>query len=232
MRWTSPGSSVVRWLVVCSIVSVAACGGSDVVTGPDDTSVPTSITLSPASVALAAVGDTLRVTVAVLDQRGAVMAETVAWSSDDVGVVTVDSQGLVTATGFGTAAVTAVAGTVSRSVVAVVQNSVVAPSFATVVNEIFVRRGCTASNCHGNGAGGLTLSATPATSYASLVGVPSSDAASILRVAPGSAASSYLVMKLEGNQVSGARMPIGGAPLSAADLKAIKDWINAGAPNN
>jgi hypothetical protein len=232
MGWTSPGSSVVRWLVVCSIGSVAACGGSDPVTGPEDTPVPTSITLSPASVALTAVGDTLRVAVAVLDQRGAVMAEPVAWSSDDVGVVTVDAQGLVTARGFGTAAVTAVAGTVSRSIVAVVQNSVVAPSFATVVNEIFVRRGCTAGNCHGNGAGGLTLSATPATSYASLVGVPSSDAASILRVAPGSATSSYLVMKLEGNQVSGARMPIGGAPLSAADLKAIKDWINAGAPNN
>jgi hypothetical protein len=221
-----------RVFAVAVLLLVAACGGSDVVTGPEGDPVPTAIAVNPASVALTGVGDTVRIEATVLDQRGVAIDELVTWSSDDVDVVTVDGDGLVTATGFGTATVTAVAATVSRSVVAVVQNSIVAPSFSSVVNEIFVRRGCTAGNCHGNGAGGLSLSSRAATSYGSLVGVPSSDAPSILLVAPGSAANSYLVMKLEGNQVSGARMPIGGAPLSTTDLQAIKDWINAGAPNN
>ena len=232
MTWSHGGSFGVRAGAVALLVSLAACGGSDVVMGPDGSSVPTSIEASPASVALTEVGDTLRVVVAVLDQRGDAMPEPVTWSSDDVGVVTVDAEGLVTATGFGTASLVVEAGAARRTIVAVVQNAVVAPSFTSVVNEVFVRRGCTAGSCHGNGAGGLTLTATASTSYASLVGVPSSAAASILRVAPGSAADSYLVMKLEDNQLSGARMPIGGAPLNAADLKSIKDWINAGAPKN
>jgi len=53
-----------------------------------------------------------------------------------------------------------------------------------------------------------------------------------MRVLPNNATDSYLVIKLEGRQSAGGQMPLGGAPLSAADLASIKNWINAGAQNN
>ena len=47
------------------------------------------------------------------------------------------------------------------------------PSFATDVMEIFVRKNCTSSGCHGGGSGGLTLTSSAATSFGNLVGVTS-----------------------------------------------------------
>lgn len=158
-------------------------------------------------------------------------SEMVVWTSLDEGVATVDTMGLLTSTGLGTGTVTAVSGTAEGAVAVVVQDGVVAPSFATVVNDVFQRRGCSAGNCHGSDAGGLTLTGSAPDNYDQLVNVPSTDFPSILRVAPGNAADSYLVHRLEGTG-SGARMPLGGRALSTADLQAIKDWINAGAPEN
>ena len=42
---------------------------------------------------------------------------------------------------------------------------------------------------------------------------------------------SYLVQKLEGTAAVGERMPLGGEPLPAATLAAIRSWIDAGAPS-
>lgn len=78
----------------------------------------------------------------------------------------------------------------------------------------------------------MTLSSTAATSYANLVNVSSTGEPTLVRVLPNDANNSYLVIKLEGRQSSGGRMPLGGARLSAADLADIKNWINAGAQNN
>jgi hypothetical protein len=107
-----------------------------------------------------------------------------------------------------------------------------APSFSQDVNEIFVQNGCTAGNCHGGNAGNLTLTAMPATSYANLVDVAASREPALLRVKPEDSFNSYLVIKLENRQSSGSSMPLGGQPLSAADLATIKSWIDAGATNN
>lgn len=107
-----------------------------------------------------------------------------------------------------------------------------APAFAADVNSIFVTRGCTAGSCHGGGAGGLTLSSTPATSYANLVGVSAMAEPTLLRVEAGDAQNSYLVIKLEGRQSSGGRMPLGGGALSTAEIAAIRAWIDAGAVND
>ena len=52
------------------------------------------------------------------------------------------------------------------------------------------------------------------------------------RAIPGDAANSYLVIKLEGTQSVGSRMPIGGSALDNIDLTNIKNWINNGAENN
>ncbi len=68
-------------------------------------------------------------------------------------------------------------------------------------------------------------------SYASLVNVTATREP-IVRVIPGNADASYLVVKLEGRQSVGSRMPLGGQPLSQTDLTNIKNWINRGAQNN
>jgi hypothetical protein len=104
------------------------------------------------------------------------------------------------------------------------------PSFATDVFEIFTRRGCTASTCHGGGQGGLTMT-TASGAYGNLVNV-ASPVTQEVRVIPGNAADSYLVKKLEGTASVGERMPLGGNPLDATDLQNVKNWINQGAKNN
>ncbi len=107
------------------------------------------------------------------------------------------------------------------------------PSFAADIVEIFVRRSCTLSSCHGSGDGELTLTASASTNYGNLVAVQS-PSSGVVRVIPYDAANSYLVKKLEGTQGSGngERMPLMLSPLDNIDITNIKNWINAGAPNN
>jgi hypothetical protein len=51
-----------------------------------------------------------------------------------------------------------------------------------------------------------------------------------LRVAPGDAQDSYLVIKLEGRQAAGSRMPLTGCCLDDIDIGNIRKWIDNGAP--
>ena len=105
------------------------------------------------------------------------------------------------------------------------------PSFASDVQEIVNRRGCASGSCHGSSqSAGLDL--RTGNSFASLVGVTSTQEPSRTRVVAGDADNSYLVIKLEGRQSVGARMPLGGTPLDNTDLTNIKNWINRGANNN
>jgi len=104
------------------------------------------------------------------------------------------------------------------------------PSFANDIQEIFNRTGCANGSCHGSAmAAGLNLQS--GASYASLVNVTASREP-VLRVIPSNADGSYLVVKLEGRQSVGSRMPLGGQPLDQTDLTNIKNWINRGAQNN
>lgn len=105
------------------------------------------------------------------------------------------------------------------------------PSFAADVNEIFQRRGCTTSGCHGGGQAGLTLTSSASANYAELVDVQATSE-DFLRVEPGNAQDSYLVIKLEGRQNEGQQMPLTGEALDNIDLTNIRNWINNGAPNN
>jgi hypothetical protein len=89
------------------------------------------------------------------------------------------------------------------------------------------------SGCHtGNGAslpGVMNLSNADAT-FSSLVGVPSIQQGTLLRVEANDSANSYLVHKIEGAaSITGSRMPLGGAPLDAALIAQVKSWIDAGA---
>lgn len=104
------------------------------------------------------------------------------------------------------------------------------PSYGSVIQEIFERKGCTAASCHGTAlSAGLNLQR--GASYASLVNVQATSEP-ILRVIPGNADGSYLVIKLEGRQAVGTRMPQTGTPLDSIDLTNVKNWINQGAKNN
>jgi len=89
--------------------------------------------------------------------------------------------------------------------------------------------------CHqGAGQAGLTLE--PKLSYSNLVGMPSTESATELRVKPGSPDQSYIIAKLQGTQVqaggSGAQMPYGAVPLSQAQIDLIRQWIMQGGLNN
>ena len=104
------------------------------------------------------------------------------------------------------------------------------PSFAATVQEIFDRRSCTSASCHGTAQmAGLDLRS--GASYGELVSVLATSEP-ILRVAPGDPDGSYLVMKLEGRQSVGDRMPQTGAVLDSIDLTNIRNWIAQGALNN
>ena len=98
---------------------------------------PTTLTVTPDSVALGALGDTVRLTAEVRDQIGRPMpGEAVAWAAGDTLVATVDSAGLVTATGNGTTGITASSGALSgaatATVMEVTDSVTVSPSVDTV----------------------------------------------------------------------------------------------------
>ncbi len=101
------GSAVL--LAVASLL--ASCGDEEPTAPPLAEPVATSISVSPTDMTLDALGDTVRLTATVLDQRGQVMVgAAVTWSSSDEAVVAVDAAGLATAVADGDAVVTAAIG--------------------------------------------------------------------------------------------------------------------------
>lgn len=104
------------------------------------------------------------------------------------------------------------------------------PSYSGTIQAIFERRSCTDSACHGQ-ARSASLDLRAGTSYRALVGVAATQEPRV-RVIPGDPDASYLVIRLEGRQSVGTRMPQGLAPLDAIDLGNIRNWIAEGAKNN
>jgi hypothetical protein len=107
------------------------------------------------------------------------------------------------------------------------------PTLSSIQREIFSQR---CIGCH-NGATRFlpaVMNLTEGNSYASLVGVPSIERATLLRVAPGDPENSYIVHKLEGRAgIAGVRMPLTGPPyLTDGQILVIRRWIEIGAPNN
>ena len=98
--------------------------------------------------------------------------------------------------------------------------------FASIQAHVFTPI-CTVCHAGGGAPQGLRLDAT--NSYALLVGVPSTEVPSTLRVKPGDPNNSYLIQKLEGHAAVGAQMPFGGPPLPDATIAVIRQWITDGA---
>lgn len=105
-------------------------------------------------------------------------------------------------------------------------------SFSGEVLPIFASAGCAASSCHSTSRQSAGLVLTASAAYDRLVNVNSSQVSTFKRVLPGDAQNSYLMMKLEGRQTVGNRMPLGQAPLSSRNLQVIGTWINEGAADN
>ena len=119
-------------------LAVLSCGDGAVEPPPAPTPVATTVTVSPGSAALNALGETARFTAEVRDQNRQVMASAaVTWASSDVSVASVDASGLMTAAGNGSATITATAGsgsgTAAVTVAQVVSAVAVSPAADTLV---------------------------------------------------------------------------------------------------
>jgi hypothetical protein len=88
------------------------------------------------------------------------------------------------------------------------------------------------AKCHIGASAPHGLQLDAAHSYNLLVGVPSSEQPSVLRVKAGDPDDSYMVRKIENAPgITGGQMPLGEKPLPQATIDAIRQWITDGAPN-
>ena len=117
-----------RVLRVLPVVLLAeGCGHGDAPTAPapPEPARPTTVTVSPPTAELTALGATVQLAAEVRDQNARVMADlTVTWSSGETSVATVDASGLVTAVANGTATITATSGSASGSATVTVAQKV------------------------------------------------------------------------------------------------------------
>jgi hypothetical protein len=100
--------------------------------------------------------------------------------------------------------------------------------FSAFVQPLISNR-CAVPGCHGAGSnsGGYSFGSNP--SHSTVVNA-SGDHGAI--VVPGDASSSNLYLKTTSSPPFGSRMPFGGPFLSTDEQNALRDWINAGAPDN
>ncbi len=101
--------------------------------------VPTTLTVTPDTMALTALGQSAQFGAEVRDQAGRlVMGAAVSWTSDDPTVAAVDSTGSVTAVGNGTAMITATAGEASGTAAVTVDQAVSALAVTPAVDTLLV----------------------------------------------------------------------------------------------
>jgi len=140
-----------------------ACGDGTTDPPPPDPPRPTTVTVSPATTELTALGATVQLSAEVRDQNGQVIAgATVAWASDNAPVATVDGSGLVTAAGNGAATITATAGGASGSATVTVAQEisavVVTPATDTLVARDTLRLAAEATDVNGHAVAGAEFS--------------------------------------------------------------------------
>ena len=125
--------------VLVAVALAKGCGDGDSPTAPPtpEPARPTTVTVSPATTGLTALGATVQLAAEVRDQNASVMAGvTITWTSSADGVATVDAAGLVTAAGNGAATITASAGSASGSAAVTVTQSVVSVDVSPSATEL------------------------------------------------------------------------------------------------
>lgn len=105
---------------------------------------------------------------------------------------------------------------------------------AAIQSEIF-NQSCVSGSCHNLIARAGNLALVDGASYGQLVGVAADNFAAhqagLSRVTPFQPDVSFLLIKLTNpTQAEGSRMPLSAAPLSAAQIDMIRQWIANGAP--
>ena len=116
---------------------VAGSGATTVPEPPADPPRPATVTVTPSTAQIAALGATVQLSTEVLDQNGRVMVgAAVAWSSSATAVATVGGSGLVTAAANGTATITAAAGAVSESAMVSVDQMVSSVTVSPATAEL------------------------------------------------------------------------------------------------
>jgi hypothetical protein len=110
-------------------------------------------------------------------------------------------------------------------------SAVVQPTLASIQTNIFALK-CAVAGCHVTG-GIAPMSLESGNSFNTLVNAASAYGnPRLMRVKPNDAVNSSLYLKIIGDPQTGgsqARMPFGLGPMPAAEVNAIRDWINAGA---
>ena len=157
----SPCRFLALALAGLACIWVHACGGdggTEPTQPPPDPPRPTTVTVSPATSELTALGAAAQLTAEVRDQNGQVMVVTVAWSSNNTTVATVDASGLVTAAGNGTATIAATAGTVSGSATVTVAQQVdaieITPEAGIVLPGTMLQLAAEAQDANGHAVAG------------------------------------------------------------------------------
>ena len=89
----------------------------------------------------------------------------------------------------------------------------------------------TCAGCHGGAAPSAGLNLEAASSYASLVGIASSQDGAQQLVNPGNPNASYLISKLEGTAATGNVMPPSGG-IPQPDIDMVRQWITDGATDD
>jgi hypothetical protein len=109
---------------------------------------------------------------------------------------------------------------------------VASPSFRTDIQPIFEAR-CATGGCHSALTHQAGLVLTPDAAYTSLVNVRATLGSGALRVVPGNAGASWLMVMIGPNESPRGgvpRMPLAGVPLTPNQITTIGNWIGVGAP--
>ena len=142
-----------------------ACGDgtTEPPTPPPDPPRPTTVTVTPATTQLTALGATVQLSAEVRDQNGQVMAGAgVTWTSSNASAATVSGSGLVTAVDNGMSTITATAGGVSGTATVTVAQEVgavaVSPAADTLVTGDTLRLAAEATDANGHVVQGAEFS--------------------------------------------------------------------------
>jgi hypothetical protein len=101
-------------------------------------------------------------------------------------------------------------------------------TFSEIQSEIFTRS-CAIPGCHSGQFAAASLDLSEPEAYDNLVNIASRQEPSLMLVAPGKSAQSYIVSKMKGDGTS--VMPPGGA-LDDAVIQSVVTWIDNGAADN
>ena len=192
--------------VISATLWVYACGdgATEPTPLPPDPPRPTTVTVSPATVQLTALGAMSQLSTEVRDQNGQVIAgASVTWASNAATVATVSVSGLVTAVANGSATITATAGAASGSATVTVAQEVSAVAVTPAETTIAalgdtLQLAAQALDANGNAVEGAEFAwessdATVATVDASGLVMAMADGSATITATAGSASGSATV---------------------------------------